>query len=95
MFCKLCLHEKRLLKKSHIIPDFMYRELFNEKHRLIWFRSDSLKAARDVPSGEYEPNILCESCDNKVIGSLEDYAKKVLFSRLLMRRCRVLNSLMV
>ena len=34
MKCKLCL-EDCVLVKSHIIPDFMYRDLFDDKHRIF------------------------------------------------------------
>jgi hypothetical protein len=35
MKCKLCGNNKKLLKKSHIVPDFMYQNLFDEKHRIF------------------------------------------------------------
>jgi len=81
MLCKLCHKEKKLLKKSHIIPNFMYRDLFDEKHRLYEakFKSDNTIESKLRQSGGYEKNILCDDCDNKVLGSLESYSKSVLF----------------
>lgn len=79
MKCKLCLQEKKLLQKSHIIPDFMYQELFDENHKLISFVTSDPKRAKSVSSGEYESNILCKDCDNKIIGALETYASKFLY----------------
>lgn len=38
--CKLCLEEKILLKKSHIIPEFMYKDLYDENHKLISFDNE-------------------------------------------------------
>jgi hypothetical protein len=35
MLCKLCLKDKKLVRQSHIIPDFMYKDIFDEKHRLF------------------------------------------------------------
>ena len=32
--CKLCGHEKELCKQSHIIPNFMYKDLFDENNRM-------------------------------------------------------------
>jgi hypothetical protein len=79
MKCNLCLQDKELLKNSHIIPDFMYRELFDEKHRFVKGNLIS-KKGKMLQSGEKEPNILCASCDNVLLGSnLEGYANKVLY----------------
>jgi len=78
MKCKLCLQEKDLLKRSHIIPNFMYKELFDEKHILVKI---DLSTNKDdlVQSGEYEANILCKDCDNSILGGLENYANNVLY----------------
>jgi len=34
--CNLCQQDKKLIKGSHIIPDFFYKEagLYNKKHQL-------------------------------------------------------------
>lgn len=83
--CRLCLEKKSLIKKSHIIPDFMYQELYDEKHKLRAFAPADLKEQNPriaKPStGTYEGGILCANCDNKVIGQYEDYASKVLYSK--------------
>lgn len=79
MICQLCLQDKKLCKKSHIIPDFMHQELFDEKHRLVKFDPSMPNSNYDVPTGEYEGNILCEDCDNRVIGQYESYTKMVLY----------------
>ncbi len=81
MKCKLCLQEKKLCKKSHIIPNFTYkRELFrnSKNNSAISFDIKSGKK-RNINTGEYESNILCEECDNKIIGSLEDYFSRILY----------------
>jgi len=83
--CKLCLQNKKLIKKSHIIPDFMYRQsgLYDERHKLRRLTVKSIyKKVTDlisVSSGEYDKNILCATCDNEVIGQYETYAREVLF----------------
>jgi hypothetical protein len=79
MKCKLCLEEKPLLKKSHIIPDFMYRELFDEKHQFYRLKTPNPDNHSKLPTGEYDQNILCAECDNVRIGQFEDYARKVLY----------------
>ncbi|MCH8304251.1 MAG: hypothetical protein IIB94_03875 [Candidatus Marinimicrobia bacterium] len=79
MKCKLCLEEKPLLKKSHIIPNFMYKGLFTDDHKLFVVSSDDPSNARYTFTGEYEGNILCKECDNSIIGGYENYAHTVLY----------------
>jgi len=74
--CNLCQQDKKLIKKSHIIPDFLYRNsgVYNEKHQIHTISTQ--KFAKDgrfnlVPTGAYEGGILCKECDNDLFGSLE------------------------
>ena len=85
--CSLCLQEKELLKKSHIIPDFWYRNsgIYNKHHKIHKFEIQEYLNSRKisfVSSGEYENGILCKDCDNKIIGNLETYGRKVLYGGL-------------
>ena len=82
MKCHLCLQDKDLLKKSHIIPNFMYRNLFDENHRMVRTQGLDISSARKIQSGEHEGHILCQQCDNEILGSMEGYAHKVLFTPL-------------
>lgn len=79
MKCQLCGEEKVLLKKSHIIPDFMYKGLFDEKHRIVLADLNNLKRIKSIPTGIYDANLLCIDCDGKKIGALETYASKALY----------------
>jgi hypothetical protein len=81
MKCKLCCIDKKLLKKSHIIPEFMYQDLFDEKHRIfeVLFKPDLQLQNKTRQSGGYDKDILCDKCDNKVLGSLERYASLALY----------------
>lgn len=88
MKCNLCNQEKELIKKSHIIPEFFYRDsgLYDENHKMNRIEVKkfiSSKKSGRVPTGDYEGGILCADCDNKLIGSLEDYGRKVLFGGLI------------
>ena len=76
MQCRLCLSEKPLLKESHIIPDFQYKELYDDKHRIVRISHRDQRSS-SIPNGEYEANILCADCDNRVLGSVEGYASSV------------------
>lgn len=83
--CKLCLNEAQLLPKSHIIPEFLYKELYDEKHRFFFTTSTNLKEGKKnlkpLQSGIYEGNILCINCDNSILGSLERYSANFLFPK--------------
>lgn len=82
--CKLCLQDKELIKKSHIIPEFMYKELYDEKHKLRLFDPKSLfegeSHLKKPSTGIYEGDLLCAVCDNKIIGSLESYGYQILYA---------------
>lgn len=81
MKCKLCNSDKKLLKKSHIIPEFMYQDLFDDKHRIfeVLLKPNSQLKNKTRQSGGYDKNLLCDDCDNKVLGSLESYASLALY----------------
>ena len=81
MKCKLCGDNKILLKKSHIVSEFMYKDLFDQKHRIheVLFQHINQIKSKMRQSGAYDTNILCGDCDNKVLGSLERYASLVLY----------------
>ncbi len=78
MICKLCLQEKKLLKQSHIIPNFLYKELLKEDG---FFVKANLKDLTKKPlyTGIFDRYILCKECDNNTLSKLEDYACKVLY----------------
>ena len=78
MICKLCLKEKGLLKKSHIVPNFLYRELRDEDNAFV--KANLAKVTKEnIYTGLFEPNILCAECDNVLLGKLEDYSSKILY----------------
>jgi len=78
MICKLCLQEKPLLKKSHIAPNFLYKELRDEDNAFVEGSFNDL-SSKNVYTGLFEPNILCKECDNLTLGRLEDYACRILY----------------
>ncbi|WP_344928956.1 hypothetical protein [Aquimarina addita] len=80
--------EKELIKKSHIIPDFLYRNsgMFDEKHRLRSIsKQDLLKGKKPKlrQTGINDKNILCANCDNVVIGQYEKYASESFYNKTL------------
>lgn len=78
MKCQLCHSNQKLLKKSHIIPDFMYEGLFDNKHFTLYVNIDEMQVIGKKPTGIYDKNILCHKCDNEVIGKYESYSSKIL-----------------
>lgn len=81
--CKLCHKEKKLIKKSHIIPDFMYQGLYTDKHKIYKLSPSRYisgdKRVQMPSSGEYEGGLLCKKCDNVIMGQYEDYARRALY----------------
>lgn len=82
MTCKLCNTEKALIKKSHILPEFLFKKLFDPHHKLRKF--DVIQMAKGNPriskpsSGSYEGELLCNDCDNRILGQYETYISQVL-----------------
>ena len=79
MNCNLCLEEKPLLKKSHIIPEFMYQGFYDENHRMLKISMQDFRIVSEPRTGEYDSYILCRECDNVRIGELESYAKPIIY----------------
>jgi hypothetical protein len=78
MICKLCLIEKPLIK-AHIIPNFLYKEIFNKEHFLYKVDANSLNEFKKLHTGYFDRNIICKECDGKIISSYEHYASQVVF----------------
>jgi hypothetical protein len=76
MICKLCQKEENLIK-AHIIPDFMYKDIYDEKHLFHKLHLSDRSKDSKIPTGEYDSQILCANCDNSIIGKLESYAAEI------------------
>jgi len=59
----------------------MYQDIFDEKNRLHFIKSEKGLIQRQGlrQSGEFESNILCHDCDNKILGKLDRYASLTLY----------------
>ena len=79
MICKLCLQDKTLLRKSHIAPNFLYKELKDEDNSFVKAKLDTVTSQKTY-TGLFESNVLCENCDNTILGRLETYAYNVLYT---------------
>jgi hypothetical protein len=61
--CKLCSNEAKLCK-SHIIPEFLHKGIYEENGRCEVLRID-LEAKYRIQKG-YRENLLCESCETHI-----------------------------
>lgn len=75
MTCKLCQKEREL-KKSHIIPEFIYSSLYDEKHRFHEI-SDDVKKKNKMPQKGIREKLLCSECEQH-LSKYERYASLVL-----------------
>jgi len=76
--CKLCKEPKKLVD-SHVFPEFMYRPLYNKEGRYQIISMQNGNVLKEPQKGIYE-KLMCDKCDNKIIGSYEDHASKIIFS---------------
>jgi len=82
--CKLCLTQKPLIKRSHIISEFFYEELYDGNHKLNSFTTKILstnkRKIKRPSQGIYESGILCKECENSLLNKqYEDYSSKILY----------------
>jgi hypothetical protein len=79
MPCALCLRE-RDLKLSHIIPEFLYESLYDDKHRLHILSALPEEKNQLKQKGERE-RLLCDECE-LLFSKYERYASLFLGGRL-------------
>lgn len=77
--CKLCGVTAKLIKRSHIIPEFMYNGVFDEKHRMAMVElNKEIQNRKWSQSGPHEKYILCAKCEAK-FSLWERYMALVLY----------------
>lgn len=75
MKCALCLNAGKLCG-SHIIPEFLYRTLYDKKHRFHQISADPGKNSTYLQRG-IRQFLLCESCEQR-FSVYERYASQFL-----------------
>jgi hypothetical protein len=75
MKCRLCGQEKEL-QLSHIIPEFCFGPLYDEKHRYIALMSDNIANPTKSQKGKRE-RLLCKECEGR-FSKYERYASQIL-----------------
>ena len=73
--CRLCL-KKKVLKNSHIIPEFIYSPLYDEKHRFHVLSNMNVSGPAKLQKGIRE-YLLCGECEGK-LSKYERYMSLIL-----------------
>ena len=76
--CKLCGSDTEKFPKSHIIPDFMYKHLKNEKSQILRTRMPEGRKLKPALTGFYDLKLACPECEEKM-SKWEGYAEKALY----------------
>lgn len=74
--CRLCCGDKELCD-SHIVPEFLYAAVYDEKHRLKLIPDTTERRPRYEQLGLREP-LLCKSCEN-TLSDWEGHARQVMY----------------
>jgi len=78
--CRLCLKESEL-RASHIIPEFMWKPVYDEKiHRIFSVDTSAPKKSKMIQKGIYE-KMLCQNCETQ-LSKLEQYASQIMNHRI-------------
>ena len=75
MICRLC-RQNTVLCESHILSEFLYKPLYDSKHRLHVLSTAG--ADKKLPQKGVRELLLCEQCENR-LSRFEGYARQVLF----------------
>ena len=61
--CRLC-GAAPAIKNSHVVPEFMYKEVYDAKHRFMPFSTEDFKQPKISQLG-YREALLCLGCENR------------------------------
>lgn len=81
--CKLCRLEKEL-RHSHILPEFMYQNLYDPKPRRFYTVNvdldDSTKSSKKIEQKGIREYLLCGDCE-VLLSKYENYAAETIYSK--------------
>jgi hypothetical protein len=79
--CKLCLAQRKLIKKSHVIPRFMYGNMFDDGKTVVpqSLKDNVVSSGKTIQTGYYDKYIICQHCENDILGKLDRYGANVLY----------------
>ncbi|MBB2148931.1 hypothetical protein [Pedobacter gandavensis] len=78
--CKLCGQHTELINQSHIFSSFMYKGVFDTTKRTFLQDLKKNTIPKYYQTGFYDKSILCQHCDNVVLGKNERYADSLFHS---------------
>jgi len=84
--CVLC-QQVRPLRRSHVIPEFMFGPLCDQKHRFYSISNIASKSNRILQKGPRE-KLLCDECEQR-ISRYESYASDVFFGNAAIEPARI------
>ncbi len=76
--CALCGIQAELVK-SHIIPEWAYKPIFDSEHRLLRISSQHRQQVGQAHSGEWD-RFLCAQCEAS-LNEYDEYARAVIYSK--------------
>lgn len=76
--CRLC-GEVRPLRKSHVLPEFVYRPLYDDHHRFYVMDARTGWSSRRAQKGLTD-RLLCDACE-QFLSPYEKYAAEVMTGR--------------
>jgi hypothetical protein len=72
--CRIC-RQPSVLQNSHVIPEWGYRRLYDDKHRMIALRSGGRQpASADYMQKGIRERLLCKRCETR-LSRYEKYAR--------------------
>jgi hypothetical protein len=79
--CKLC-HQEDALRDSHIISEFLYASMYDDKHRFHVVTAGDVNFSYEQKG--YRERMLCQSCETK-LSKWETYARALLMGGTLLQ----------
>lgn len=89
MICALCKNDKEL-RKSHIIPEFLFKSCYDMKHRFVKLSLDENTPQGYVQQGMRE-KLLCDECEEK-LSYYEKYASELFLGKIVINWERLIES---
>jgi hypothetical protein len=78
--CKLCLKPNQELRKSHIIPEFMYQKLYDDNPKRYYTLKIGDNNSKRIEQKGIRENLLCNSCEG-LLSEYENYASETIYAK--------------
>jgi len=78
--CKLCLKPNQELRKSHIIPEFMYQNIYDTNPKRYYTLSIGDNNSKRIEQKGIRENLFCSSCES-ILSEYEKYAAEIIYAK--------------